>query len=458
MKHRFLLALFAIFALAPFTAHAAQSSTVAEHTLSNGMRVLVKTDSRAPVVVCMVWYKIGSMDETPGVTGVAHVLEHMMFKGTKTVPSGEYSRIIAEAGGRDNAFTSRDVTAYHQTLHKSQLELAIRLEADRMTNLVLSSDEFAKEIRVVMEERRWRTEDRPRALVYEQLAAAAYKAHPYRNPVIGWMPDLENMKVDDARAFYERWYAPNNATLIVVGDVTAPEVVKLAERYFGRIARKNLPVRKPLAEPPQLGRQELIVRAPAELPYVLMAYRAPALRDPDREWEPYALEMLANVLDGNEAARLNRNLVRTERIASSADASYDSIGRGPGMFYLSGTPTPGKTARELEQALKAQVAEIVAKGVTDDELERVKAQAVAAHVYERDSMGFQARQMGTLEISGLPQRFIELFIEKLKAVTKEQVQEVAKKYFIDDALTVAYLDPLPVEAKKPAAPPAGLKH
>lgn len=459
MKHRFFLAFFAsVLAFAPPASNAAQSSTVSEHTLRNGMRVLVKSDHRAPVVVSMVWYKIGSMDETPGVTGVAHVLEHMMFKGTRAVPSGEYSRIIAEAGGRDNAFTSRDTTAYHQTLHKSQLELAIRLEADRMTNLVLSPEEFAKEIRVVMEERRWRTDDRPRSLVYEQLAAAAYKAHPYRNPVIGWMPDLEAMTVEDAKSFYERWYAPNNATLIVVGDVTPGEVVRLAERYFGRIPRKTLPVRKALAEPPQLGRQELVVRAPAELPYVLMAYRAPAIRDPEKEWEPYALEMLANVLDGNEAARLNRNLVRTQRIASSADASYDSIGRGPGMFYLSGTPTPGRTAREVEQALKREVAEIVAKGVTDDELERVKAQAVAAHVYERDSMGYQARQMGTLEIAGLPQRFLELFIEKLKAVTKEQVQAVAKKYFVDDALTVAYLDPLPVGEKKPAAPPPGLKH
>ena len=175
------------------------------------------------------------------------------------------------------------------------------------------------------------------------------------------MNDLENMRVEDARAFYERWYAPNNATLVVVGDVTPEEVFKLAEQHFGRIPRKNLPVRKPLEEPPQLGPQQLTVRAPAELPYVLMAYRAPALRDPDKDWEPYALEMLANVLDGNEAARLNRNLVRTERIASSADASYDGIGRGPGMFYLSATPTPGKTVQEVEQALRREIAKIVAE-------------------------------------------------------------------------------------------------
>ena len=442
----------------PPQAWPAARAPVAEFSLANGMRVLVRPDHRAPVVVSMVWYKVGSMDEVPGHTGLAHMLEHMMFKGTKAVPNGEFSRTIAEAGGRENAFTSRDVTAYHETLHKSQLDLALRLEADRMTNLVLTPDEFAKELRVVMEERRWRVDDQPRSLLYEQLGAVAYKAHTYRNPTIGWMPDLENMKAEDARAFYEQWYAPNNATLVVVGDVEPAEVLKLAEKHFGRIARKNLPVRKPLEEPPQLGRQELIVKAPAELPYVLMAYRAPALRGVDNEWEPYALEMLAGVLDGNEAARLNRNLVRTKRIASSADASYDSIGRGPGMFYLAGTPTPGTTARQLEQALKGEVADLIAKGVADDELERVKAQVVAAHVYERDSMAYQARQMGTLEIAGLPQGMLDLFIDKLKAVTKEQVQEVARKYLVDDTVTVAYLDPQPLEGRKPSGPPAGVRH
>src|SRR6266508_2820470 len=213
MRLRFVVLLCAFCALTP-AAWPAGSAPVAEHALANGMRILVKTDTRAPVVVSMVWYKIGSMDEVPGNTGLAHVLEHMMFKGTKAVPSGEYTRIISEAGGRYNAFTSRDATAYHETLHKSQLELAMRLEADRMTNLTLSPEEFSKEIRVVMEERRLRTDDQPRSLVYEQLASAAFKAHPYRNPTVGWMSDLENTRVEDARAFYERWYAPNNATLV----------------------------------------------------------------------------------------------------------------------------------------------------------------------------------------------------------------------------------------------------
>jgi zinc protease len=451
-----LLLLFIAFANAAAAATAA--SQIFESELPNGMRVIVKSDHRAPVVVCMVWYKVGSIDERSGTTGVAHVLEHMLFKGTKAVPAGEFSRIIAEAGGRDNAFTSRDYTGYFQTLHKSQLGLALRLESDRMVNALIAPDEFAKEIKVVMEERRWRTDDRPRALVYEQLNAAAYRAHPYRNPVIGWMSDLEAMRVEDAREFYNAWYAPNNATLVIVGDVTGDEVLKLARQHFGPIARKPLPLRRITEEPPQLGPQDLTVRAPAELPYVLMAYKAPVLRDPDADWEPYALEMLANVLDGNEAARLNRTLVRTQRIASSASASYDGIARGPGMFQLSGTPTPGKSARELEQALRGEIAKLIAEGVTEEELQRVKSQAVASHVYERDSMFYQAQQIGSLTMAGLSHRVIDLFVEKLKAVTADQVTAVARKYLVDSALTVAYLDPQPLSGKRPAAPPPGVRH
>ncbi|MBI4193599.1 MAG: insulinase family protein [Betaproteobacteria bacterium] len=426
--------------------------------LGNGLRVVVKPDRRAPVVVVMLWYRVGSMDEVNGVTGVAHVLEHMMFKGTKAVPAGEFSRRIAAAGGRDNAFTSLDYTGYFQTLHKSQLALALKLEADRIVNLVLKQEEFEKEIKVVMEERRWRTDDRPRSIVYERLRSAALVAHPYRNPIIGWMNDLENMRVDDARAFYERWYAPNNAMLVVVGDVAPDEVFGLAERYFGGIGPKALPPRKPQEEPPQFGIKRLTVKAPAELPYVLMAYRVPVLRDPETDWEPYALEMLANVLDGNAAARFPRTLVRTERLANSAGASYDGIGRGPGMFYLDGVPSPGRNAAELEEGLRRELARIAAEGVTEQELRRIKAQAVASHVYQRDSMFYQARQIGSLEMAGLSHRTLDLMLEKLRQVTPEQVQEVARKYFVDEGLTVAYLDPQPLGARKPIAPPPGLRH
>lgn len=436
----------------------AADSSVGEHKLANGMRVIVKTDRRAPVVVSMVWYKVGSVDEVNGMTGVAHVLEHMLFKGTKLNPKADFSKIVAAAGGRDNAFTSRDFTGYFQTVHKSQLPLMLSLEADRMVNALIPPDEFAKEIKVVMEERRMRTDDRPRSLVYEQLMATALRAHPYRTPVVGWMNDLENMSAADARAFYETWYAPNNATLVVVGDVSHAEVFKLAEEHFGPHKAKPLPPRKPQDEPPQTGIRRITVKAPAEQPYLIMAFRAPRLRDAQKDWEPYALDMLAAVLDGNEASRFSRELIRGKQIASGADASYDGVGRGPGFFYLTGVPSAGTSIETLEQALRAEVQRVIDEGVSEDELKRLKAQVTASRVYERDSMFFQARQIGSLEMAGYSWRDIDVMTERFRAVTADQVREVARKYLIDDALTVAVLDPQPVANRKPAAPVPGVRH
>jgi zinc protease len=448
---------FALFASLPLTIAVAAGQSH-EHRLANGLRVIVKEDHRAPTVVSMVWYKAGSIDEFNGTTGVAHVLEHMMFKGTQAVPGGEFSRIVAAAGGRDNAFTGRDYTAYFQQLQKSQLPLAFRLEADRMANLVLTPEEFAKEIKVVMEERRWRTDDRPQSLAYEQLMATALTAHPYRAPIIGWMNDLENMTWRDAREWYDRWYAPNNAIVVVVGDVDPQQVFALADQYFGKLKPKALLERKPQDEPAQRGIRRVTVKAPAELPYLLMGYRAPVLRDVENDWEPYALEMLAGVLDGHDAARLTSALVRGEKIANAVDAGYDSTSRGPGMFMVSGVPAAGRTAAELEQALRRELEKVVNDGVSEEELKRVKAQVVASQVFQRDSMFFQARQIGALETAGYPHKTIDLMIRKLQQVTAAQVQEMAKKYLIDDSLTVAVLDPQPLDGRKPAAAPQGLRH
>ena len=309
-----------------------------------------------------------------------------------------------------------------------------------------------------MEERRTRTDDRARSVVFEQLMATALIAHPYRAPVIGWMNDLENMNAADARAFYEKWYAPNNATLVVVGDVSHAEVFKLAQEYFGPLQSKVLPQRKPQDEPRQVGIRRISVKAAAEQPYLLMAYRAPKLVDADKDWEPYALDMLSSVLDGNGASRFSRELIRGTQIASSVDASYDGMGRGPGFFYFSGVPTAGKTLAELEQAVRGEVKKIIDNGVSEDELQRIKAQVIASRVYERDSMFFQARQIGSMETIGFSYKLIDLMTEKFKAVTAEQVREVAKKYLLDDALTVAYLDPQPVGERKPAAPGVGVRH
>jgi len=432
-----------------------------EYLLDNGLRLIVKQDHRSPVVVTQIWYKAGSIDEVNGVTGVAHVLEHMMFKGTKKVPGGEFSKRIAAAGGRENAFTSYDYTAYYQQLHKDHLPMAMELEADRMRNLILTEEEFAKEIKMVMEERRLRTDDQARSLLYEKMMAVAYQSHPYKNPIIGWMSDLENMTVADAREWYDRWYAPNNAILVIVGDVDANEVFRLAQKNYGTIAKHPLlPIsaRKPQTEPPQTGTKRIIVKAPAELPYLMMGYHTPTIKDVMADWEPYALEILEGVLDGHASARLNKSLVRESQIANSANAGYSAMARGSSMFFLSAVPRAGKTVAELEQALRKEIEKIVKDGVTEEELARVKAQVVAGHVYQRDSIFSQAMQLGRLESTGLSYRDIDVILEKLKMVTAAQIRDVAKRYFNDDSLTVAILDPQPLEQKAPAKAPSGLRH
>ena len=421
-----------------------------EHTLSNGLRVIVREDRRAPTAVHMVWYRAGGMDEVSGTTGVAHVLEHMMFKGTPNVGAGEFSRRVAAAGGRDNAFTSKDYTAYFQQVPKAQLAQMMQLEADRMRHLNLDAGEFAQEIKVVMEERRQRTDDSPHARLGEQLQAVAYQTHPYRVPVIGWMNDLENMTVQDARDWYRRWYAPNNACVVVVGDVDHQAVFKLAQMYYGRVPARALPARKTPDEPEQAGIRRFTLRAEAELPMLIMAYKVPVLRDVENDVDPYALEMLAAVLDGHDAARLTTRLIREQQLAVSAGASYDSLARGPGLFYLSGAPGEGKTRADLEAALRAEIARIAEDGVAPDELARARAQLVAGQVYKLDSMFAQAMEIGQLEAVGIPHRQGRRIIEIFQAVTAEAVQGVARKYFVDERLTVAELDPLPSAQRKEA--------
>jgi zinc protease len=420
---------------------------VAERTLSNGLKVVVKEDHRAPVIVQQIWYKAGSMDERTGKTGVAHALEHLMFKGTHLVPAGEFSRRIAAAGGRENAFTSNDYTAYFQQLHKSKLPLAMKLESDRMHNLNLSAKEFAKEIKVVMEERRMRTDDEPHALLQEKMMAAIYQEHPYQHPVIGWMSDLEQMNVHDAQAWYQQWYAPNNATLVIAGDVHAKQVFALAERYYGGIPRQVQPVRRQFTEPAQVGIKRMVVKAPAELPLLVMSYHAPNILDPKLDWQPYALEMLAGVLGGNESAWLNKHLVREQQIASSVGVGYDSTSRGPGLFTLEATPTAGKTVAEMETALRAEIVQLVKDGISEEELKRVKAQVMAGEVYKLDSVFYQAMQIGQMESIGLGYKAIPVMLEKLQGVTAEQVRQVAQTYLQDDNLTVAVLDPQPLSGK-----------
>jgi zinc protease len=432
------------------TALAAQAG-VHTFTLDNGMTVIVQPDRRAPTAVHMLWVRVGAMDEVDGVSGVAHVLEHMLFKGTPSVAEGEFSRRVAALGGRDNAFTSRDVTAYHQQVPADRLVDVMRLEADRFAHNAWPDDAFARELEVVKEERRQRVEESPQARLFEAFQATAFLAHPYRRPVIGWMSDIEAMTPDDARDFYRRWYVPGNAAVVVVGDVDVGQVRAWAERYYGAIGAHPVPPRKPQLEPVQAGVRRIELRARTSQPLLLMGYKAPRFMGPSAadadSQDALALALLAGVLDGHSAARLERALVQGgqgERLADSVGASFGLMGRGPQLFMLSATPAQGVAPGRLESALKAEIRRIAEQGVDEAELRRVKNQWTASEVYKLDSLFAQARELGSYWAQGWPVDGADAVLQRLRAVTAEQVREVARRYFDDSRLTVGLL--LPEEA------------
>ena len=439
-------------------------ASVHEYRLDNGLKLLVKEDHRAPVVVSQVWYRIGSSYEEDGHTGISHALEHMMFKGTEKHGEGEFSRIIAENGGSENAFTSDDYTVYFQTLENSRLPISFKLEADRMRNLSLNKAAFAKEIEVVKEERRMRTDDNPGAYTYETAMATAFQTSPYRNPTIGWMADLNHMRVQDLRRWYHKWYAPNNATLVVAGDVQPRQVLALAKKYFGPLKPEEITPPPSRPEVEQTDIKRIVVRRPAEVPELIMAWKVPVLTTARRpgsdvaEWEPYALDVLTGILSGGDSARFNAQLVRGKEIASSVDASYDLTSRLNSVFVVSGEPARGKTVADLEAAVRDQIASLKSEPVSDEELQRVKAQVVSGDVYQRDSVFYQALILGTLESVGLSWRDADKYVDRIKSVTAAQVQQVAVKYFTDRHLTVAQLDPLPMTGKPPRTMTGGMNH
>ena len=417
--------------------------------LDNGMKILVKQDKRAPIAAIYVWYKVGSSYEHEGSTGLSHMLEHMMFKGTKKHPTGEFNKILAENGATDNAFTSQDYTAYYEVIASDRLEVAMELEADRMRGVLLPPEEFKKELEVVKEERRWRTEDKPNAMLYEQFQASAFINSPYRTPVIGWMNDLNNMKVEDARAWYKKWYAPNNATLVVVGDVEPEVIHAMAKKHFSSIEKSEILPVKPQKEVKQLGMRSIKVNRPAEVPYMIMGYKTPNILTAEKKWEPYALEVLASLLTGGDSARLISKLVRGQEIASSVDASYDGYGRLPDLFTFSATPVKTSNVASLKKAIDAEVEIMKTTLVSKEELERVKAQTIASEVYEQDSVSHIATLLGFMESVGLGYELMDEYVANISAVTAEQVQEVAKKYLVEDQLTFAELVPQPIDPNKP---------
>ncbi|MCC2633155.1 MAG: zinc protease protein-like protein [Ramlibacter sp.] len=431
--------------------------------LANGLTLIVKPDRRAPTAVHMLYLRVGAMDEVDGTTGVAHVLEHMLFKGTPTTAPGEFSRKVAALGGRENAFTSRDLTGYFQQIPAGALEDVIRLEADRFANNKWADDEFKRELEVVKEERRSRTDDNPRAQLYEQLSAIVYQTSPYRRPVVGWMSDLEAMTPDDAREFFRKWYVPANAAVIVAGDVDPQKVKQLVEKYYGSIPARAVPPRKPREEPEQAGIRRLEFKAPAEQSYVALAFKVPQMRNFDRTPEnadALALTVLSAVLDGYEGARLGRALTQgPDRVADSVDAGNGLWGRGPQLFTLAGVPAKGKTPEQVEAALRAEVARVAREGVTEAELQRVKTRWIAGQVYKLDSVMSQARELGNTWLLGLPLNADELLMQRLREVTADQVKSVAARYFGDDQLSVGILRPLPVDPnRKPRQPAVQTRH
>ena len=429
------------------------SDQVYEYRLQNGLTLWVKPDHRSPTVTHMVWYRVGSMDEVDGTSGVAHMLEHMMFRGTKTFEDGFFSRRVAELGGDDNAFTSYDMTAYYQQIPIQALPEMMQMEADRMVNLVLTPESFAKELEVVKEERRMRTDEKPRAQLLERLQATVYMTDPYRRPIIGWMSDLDAMTVADAQIFYRHWYRPDNAAVVIVGDIKPEEALRLAQHSYGRIPAPTAPLQrsKPRTELEQLGTKRMEHQAVASQSMVMLAFKVPGLVQLDGDdalsQDAYALTMLSAVLDGSSSARLQRFLVQGEggaRIADSVGASYGLSARGPVTFMLYGVPAKGHTVEELEQALRAEVARVARDGVDAKELERIKIQWVASQVYAKDSQSSQAEDLGSNWILGFPPQATDVMIERLRAVTPQQVQSVAARYFGDNQLSVGVLRAQPL--------------
>lgn len=432
----FCICLFPLFCFA-----ATETNTIHSYKLKNGLTLLVKEDHRSSAVVSMVWYRVGSAYEPSGTTGISHALEHMMFQGTPKYPTGKFSEIIAENGGEENAFTSNDYTAYYEKLDHSLLPLAFQLESDRMQNLSLKEENFSKEIQVVREERRMRTDDNPIALTYERFMAAAYLSTPYHNPTIGWPDDLSQLNIDDLRRWYHIWYAPNNATIVVVGDVKSTQVYQLAQQYFGKIPSKSLPALKRHFEPSALGERHVLVKKSAKQPMLIMGYIVPSRATAPSSWKPYALTLLSAVLGDGDSSRLNTHLIRRDQIASLVEADYDMVSLYEAPFLLFVTPSQRHTLNDAKMALLKEIALLQKNKISSKELEKVKNQFIAEKIYARDSLFQQATDIGSMVSIGLPSDAVDTDIEQLKAITPEQIQQVAKEYLQPNQMTVAVLIP-----------------
>lgn len=421
-----------------------------EFTLDNGLKVIVREDHRAPVVVSQLWYRVGSSYEPPGRTGLSHALEHMMFKGSERLAPGQASHLLSSLGAQENAFTSRDYTAYYQVLSRDQLAIALELEAERMHGLTLPEDEFLREMEVIKEERRLRVDDNPSSLAYERFLTLAHMASPYAQPVIGWMHDLDRLSVEDLREWYRRYYQPSNAILVVVGDVQLEAVRSLVERYFGPLDNTPSPAARAPLELPAGGERSLTVNLPVQMPSLLLGFNVPTLSTAEQAWEVHALRLLEAVLDGGYSARLASRLERAGAVATAASANYEGFARGDSLFFLSGVPNQSRqvSLEQLEQALWEQIDELKQTPPSQEELNRVQAQMTAQLVYAQDSISHQANQIGMLESIGLPWTLLDEDIAALEAITPEQISEVARRYLVPERLTRAHILPVATEEER----------
>ncbi len=423
----------------PLTAQA--QAGVTEFELANGMQVLVREDHRAPVVVSQVWYRVGSSYETRGQTGISHLFEHMMFKGTEEYPEGRFSEIIAREGGRENAFTGRDFSAYFEIMAADRLPIALELEADRMANLQIDESALSTEREVVLEERRLRTDDRPEGRFAERYAAIAQPGTGYAHPIIGWEDDIAGLSVNDLQGWYQQWYTPSNATLVVAGDVDPADVHRLAQTYFGDIAGRDVPV---VQDPDNLnppGERRLTYRdEQTRVAQLRMGFGVPSLATTESPNDPYALLMLATVLDGGDGARLGEQLIRGSGVAAAAGAGYNPMTRLASEFTLYGVPADGDVDA-VEAALREQITQLKTEPVSAEELERARSQLLADHLFELDSVFYQAMQLGMLETTGAGWETLAEFEERVRNVTAADLQAAAQRYLRDDQLTIGVMLP-----------------
>lgn len=423
------------------SAHAVPSyaERVHETMLPNGLRVILLEDHKAPVAVFQVWYRTGSRNEQLGKTGVSHLLEHLMYKGTPTVGPEEYSRIIQRNGGNDNAFTGEDATTYFATLASDRLKVMIDLEADRMHNLAFDDAQFTPEHHVVMEERRLRTDNNPVSALFEQISAVAFTAHPYRWPIIGFMSDLRQLTRADALAYYRTHYVPGNAFIVCVGDFATDELMQKITSAFGPIPPGGTPPTMRAIEPVQQGEQRIVLKREAELPFVGIAYHVPNLRSPDGA----ALEVLSAVLSSGKSTRLYQDLVYEKRLAREAGASYDLTTIDPSLFLLYGQPLPGKRVEVLERELLTEAERLKRTPVSPQELTKAKNGLEARFVFGQDSLFYQALLLGQYE-SCRSWRDIDAYLPSIRAVTAADLMRVASFYLTANNRTVGTLAPLPV--------------